>query len=183
MGEAIVSEQFCHVVSAETQAWIRRHNLDNLDLEAAVKLAEDFEDSLIFVKTSLLTAPLPQSSQAPPPLPARPAHGQPYLLIMETKVGPQLGCQQPGHLARSCPLAMECDVAACYLTSEVGRQWGNGREGPCIVVVGKGKIHALVDTGCDQTLIRMALLAGVSWKPQGQMAISCIHGDTATYPY
>ncbi|RXM30133.1 Zinc finger protein with KRAB and SCAN domains 3 [Acipenser ruthenus] len=37
MGEAIVVEQFCHVVGAETQAWIWRQNSDNL--EDAVKLA------------------------------------------------------------------------------------------------------------------------------------------------
>ncbi|MGH0169641.1 UNVERIFIED_CONTAM: hypothetical protein FKN15_057226 [Acipenser sinensis] len=67
MGEAIVTEQFCYVVGAETQAWRRRHNPDTL--EAAVKLAEDFEDSLISAKTGLLIAPLPRSSQAPTPLP------------------------------------------------------------------------------------------------------------------
>ncbi|XP_033852947.3 uncharacterized protein LOC117398065 [Acipenser ruthenus] len=44
MGETIVVEQFCHVVGADTQAWIRRHNPDTL--EGAVKLAEDYEDSL-----------------------------------------------------------------------------------------------------------------------------------------
>ncbi|MGH0164902.1 UNVERIFIED_CONTAM: hypothetical protein FKN15_069974 [Acipenser sinensis] len=38
-GEAVVVEQFCHVVDAETQAWIRCHNHDSLD--KAVKLAED----------------------------------------------------------------------------------------------------------------------------------------------
>ncbi|MGH0155146.1 UNVERIFIED_CONTAM: hypothetical protein FKN15_028440 [Acipenser sinensis] len=37
MGKAMVVEQFCHVVSANTQAWIRCHNHDAL--EAAVKLA------------------------------------------------------------------------------------------------------------------------------------------------
>ncbi|MGH0183587.1 UNVERIFIED_CONTAM: hypothetical protein FKN15_012435 [Acipenser sinensis] len=45
MREVIVVEQFCHAVSTKTQAWIRRHNPDIL--EEAVKLVEDFEDSLI----------------------------------------------------------------------------------------------------------------------------------------
>ncbi|MGH0173459.1 UNVERIFIED_CONTAM: hypothetical protein FKN15_001819 [Acipenser sinensis] len=55
MGEAIVVEQFCHVVGAETQAWIRRHNPDTL--EEAVKLAEDFEDSLTSARIGILSAP------------------------------------------------------------------------------------------------------------------------------
>ncbi|MGH0129967.1 UNVERIFIED_CONTAM: hypothetical protein FKN15_055830 [Acipenser sinensis] len=60
MGEAIVTEQFYHVVGAETQSWIRRHNPHTL--EAAVKLAEDFKDSLISANIGLLTAPLQRSS-------------------------------------------------------------------------------------------------------------------------
>ncbi|RXN01335.1 hypothetical protein EOD39_7064 [Acipenser ruthenus] len=44
MGEGMVMEQFCHVVGAETQAWICYHNL--VTLEEAVKLAEDYEESL-----------------------------------------------------------------------------------------------------------------------------------------
>ncbi|MGH0166097.1 UNVERIFIED_CONTAM: hypothetical protein FKN15_064892 [Acipenser sinensis] len=71
MGEAMVVEQFCHVVGPGTQVWIRRHNPDML--EAAVKLAEDFEDSLVSSRTDLLTAaPVPQSSHVPPPLPVQP---------------------------------------------------------------------------------------------------------------
>ena len=50
------------------------------------------------------------------------------------------------------------------------------------VILGNVKTQALVDTGCGQTLIRESLLGGVLWQPQGQVAISCIHGDTATYP-
>ena len=68
MGEAIVIEQFCHVVGAETQGWIRRHNPDTL--EQAVKLAEDFEDSLVSAQTGLLTPPPQRSGRAPPPLSA-----------------------------------------------------------------------------------------------------------------
>ncbi|MGH0131029.1 UNVERIFIED_CONTAM: hypothetical protein FKN15_022224 [Acipenser sinensis] len=59
MGEAIVVEQFCHVVCADTQAWIRRHNPDTL--EEAVKLTEDYEDSLISAQNGLLTAPVHQN--------------------------------------------------------------------------------------------------------------------------
>ncbi|MGH0155480.1 UNVERIFIED_CONTAM: hypothetical protein FKN15_067215 [Acipenser sinensis] len=55
MGEAIVVEQFCHVVGTDTQAWIWCHNPDTL--EDAVKLAEDFEDSLVSARTDRLTAP------------------------------------------------------------------------------------------------------------------------------
>ncbi|MGH0148728.1 UNVERIFIED_CONTAM: hypothetical protein FKN15_038870 [Acipenser sinensis] len=71
MGEAIVTEQFCHVAGAETQAWIRHHKPDTL--EAAMNLVEDFQDSLISAKTSLLTtSPIPWSSRAPTPLPVPP---------------------------------------------------------------------------------------------------------------
>ncbi|XP_058848156.1 uncharacterized protein LOC117402822 [Acipenser ruthenus] len=55
MGEAIVVEQFCHVVGADTQAWIRRHNPDTL--EGAVKLSEDYEDPLVSARTGILSAP------------------------------------------------------------------------------------------------------------------------------
>ncbi|XP_041095691.1 olfactory receptor 142-like [Polyodon spathula] len=39
--------------------------------------------------------------------------GPPCLPLMETEVGPQLGCNQPGHQARSCPAAM--DVNSCFI--------------------------------------------------------------------
>ncbi|XP_058884688.1 uncharacterized protein LOC131737749 [Acipenser ruthenus] len=55
MGEAIVMEQFCHVVGAETQAWVRRHNPTTL--EQAVALAENYEDSLVSARTTLLDCP------------------------------------------------------------------------------------------------------------------------------
>ncbi|XP_041114346.1 E3 ubiquitin-protein ligase TRIM58-like [Polyodon spathula] len=83
MGEAIVVEQFCHVVSAKTQAWIRHHNPDTL--EEAVRLAEDYEDSLMSAPVGIL-------------------------------------CNQPGHRARSCPSAMECDMAVCNWAPGTGRR-------------------------------------------------------------
>ncbi|MGH0175187.1 UNVERIFIED_CONTAM: hypothetical protein FKN15_069962 [Acipenser sinensis] len=60
MGKALVVEKFCHVVGAETEARIRRHNPDTM--KDAVKLAEDLEDSLVSTKTGLLTAPVQRSS-------------------------------------------------------------------------------------------------------------------------
>ncbi|MGH0136705.1 UNVERIFIED_CONTAM: hypothetical protein FKN15_062013 [Acipenser sinensis] len=191
MGEAIVVEQFCHVVGAETQAWIRRHNPDTL--EEAVKLAEDFEDSLTSARIGILSAPALRSSR--PLSPSPPSSSPPSFQGSRPPRAPiPLGplasppwrprCHQPGHLARSCPAAMECDVAACNWAPETGKRGEYGREGPCLinVVLGNVKTHALVDTGCEQTLIRTALLGGVSWRPRGQVAISCIHGDTAAYP-
>ncbi|MGH0167657.1 UNVERIFIED_CONTAM: hypothetical protein FKN15_070216 [Acipenser sinensis] len=226
MGEAIVVEQFCHVVGADTQAWIRRHNPDTL--EGAVKLAEDYEDSLVSARTGILSAPAlrntrpsPLSPPTPPPpsvpgpRPPRPPTPMGHLASpsWRPRLAPSWGrgaaptslpyqqrdrhlttvssvppicfrCNQQGHLARSCPAAMECDVAACNWAPEIGKRGENGREGPCMidVVLGNVKTHALVDTGCEQTLIRTALLGGVSWRPRGQVAISCIHGDTAAYP-
>ncbi|XP_058865597.1 uncharacterized protein LOC131707274 isoform X2 [Acipenser ruthenus] len=162
MGEAIVVEQFCHVVGAETQAWIRRHNPDTL--EEAVKLAEDFEDSLTSARIGILSAPAlrssralspspPTSSPPPPsfqgprppraPTPLGPLASPPW----RSRLAPSWGrgaapaplpyqqrdrflthapsvppicfrCHQPGHLARSCPAAMECDVAACNWAPE-----------------------------------------------------------------
>ncbi|MGH0149802.1 UNVERIFIED_CONTAM: hypothetical protein FKN15_016115 [Acipenser sinensis] len=226
MGEAIVVEQFCHVVGAETQAWIRRHNPDTL--EEAVKLAEDFEDSLTSARIGILSAPALRSSR--PLSPSPPSSSPPSFQgsrpprapiplgplaspLWRPRLAPSWGrgaapaplpyqqrdrflthapsvppicfrCHQPGHLARSCPAAMECDVAACNWAPETGKRGEYGREGPCLinVVLGNVKTHALVDTGCEQTLIRTALLGGVSWRPRGQVAISCIHGDTAAYP-
>ncbi|MGH0180266.1 UNVERIFIED_CONTAM: hypothetical protein FKN15_003796 [Acipenser sinensis] len=226
MGEAIVVEQFCHVVGAETQAWIRRHNPDTL--EEAVKLAEDFEDSLTSARIGILSAPALRSSRPlspSPPSPSPPSFPGPRPPRAPIPLGPLASppwrpgvapswgrgaapaplpyqqrdrfithapsvppicfrCHQPGHLARSCPAAMECDVAACNWAPETGKRGEYGREGPCLikVVLGNVKTHALVDTGCEQTLIRTSLLGGVSWRPRGQVAISCIHGDTAAYP-
>ncbi|XP_058851963.1 uncharacterized protein LOC131699403 isoform X2 [Acipenser ruthenus] len=162
MGEAVVVEQFYHVVGTETQAWIRRHNPDTL--EKVVKLAEDFEDSLVSTQTWILPAPVHHSSRAPPPLslppPPPPALGsrpprpptpmghlaspswRPRLALSQGRgaspaplpdqqrdryltsvpsVPPAcLRCNQPGHLARSCPAAMECDVTACNWAPEIG---------------------------------------------------------------
>ncbi|MGH0143847.1 UNVERIFIED_CONTAM: hypothetical protein FKN15_038435 [Acipenser sinensis] len=93
-------------------------------------------------------------------------------------------CHEAGHIARYCPAAMECDVASCFTSAEAGEYQGKGREGPCIINVKGGKMstHALVDSGCEQTIIRPALLEGVSWRPQGAVTISCVHGETKTYP-
>ncbi|XP_058841537.1 uncharacterized protein LOC131697382 [Acipenser ruthenus] len=199
MGEAIVMEQFCHVVGAETQAWIRRHNPTTL--EQAVALAENFEDSLVSARTTLLDCTPPSSAKGPPqnlapgprPIKSPAPSGHPAPLPWRQRLAPSWGrmappapltyqqrdryvpsspsappicfrCQQSGHIARYCPAAMECDVAACHLASETGKKWGNGREGPCIVDVALGNVstHALVDTGCEQTLIRTAFLGGMS---------------------
>ncbi|XP_058872352.1 zinc finger protein 202-like [Acipenser ruthenus] len=152
MGEAIVMEQFCHVVGGETQAWIRRHNPTTLD--QAVALAENFEDSLMSAQTTLLNYPSSSVTKGPPPNPPgpRPARppaplGHPSSLPWRQRLAPSWGrmvspaplsyqqrdkyvpplpsappvcfrCQQPGHIARYCPAAMECDVAACHLASE-----------------------------------------------------------------
>ncbi|MGH0145898.1 UNVERIFIED_CONTAM: hypothetical protein FKN15_007271 [Acipenser sinensis] len=160
MGEAIVVEQFCHVVGAETQAWIRRHNPDTL--EEAVKLAEDFEDSLTSARIGILSAPALRSSRPlspSPPSPSPPSFPGPRPPRAPIPLGPLASppwrpgvapswgrgaapaplpyqqrdrfithapsvppicfrCHQPGHLARSCPAAMECDVAACNWAPE-----------------------------------------------------------------
>ncbi|XP_058862677.1 uncharacterized protein LOC131704957 [Acipenser ruthenus] len=153
MGEAIVMEQFCHVVGAETQAWVRRHNPTTL--EQAVALAENFEDSLVSARTTLLDCPPPSAAKGPPsnPFPGPRAvrspapSGHPGPLPWRQRLAPSWGrmvppaplsyqqrdkyvpplpsappvcfrCQQPGHIARYCPAAMECDVAACHLASE-----------------------------------------------------------------
>ncbi|MGH0162912.1 UNVERIFIED_CONTAM: hypothetical protein FKN15_043837 [Acipenser sinensis] len=203
MGEAITVEQFCDVVGTETQVWIRCHNPTTL--EAAINLAEDFEDSLVSAHTNLATAPVHWNSCTPPPLsapsttpgprpPRSPAPmGNLASSSWRSRLAPSGGkaatpaplpyqqrdkyitnvpsfspicfrCNQQGHQARSCPLAMECDVAACSWASGAGKRREIGREGPCIVnaVLGKVTTHALVDTLCEQTLINAALLVGVS---------------------
>ncbi|MGH0191045.1 UNVERIFIED_CONTAM: hypothetical protein FKN15_054891 [Acipenser sinensis] len=173
MGEAIVVEQFCHVVGADTQAWIWRHNPDTL--EATVKLAEDYEDSLVSARTGILSAPAlrnsrpsplypptPQPPSVPGPRPPRPPTpmGYPASPPWRPRLTPSWGrgaapaplpyqqwdrnlttvpsvpltcfrCnQQQGHLARSCPAAMECDVATCNWAPEIGKHGENGWEGP-----------------------------------------------------
>ncbi|MGH0160607.1 UNVERIFIED_CONTAM: hypothetical protein FKN15_039489 [Acipenser sinensis] len=65
IGEVFVVEQFCHVVGAETQAWIRCHNPDIM--EKALKLTEDFEDSQVSTQTAY--SPLQHNRAAAPPSP------------------------------------------------------------------------------------------------------------------
>ncbi|MGH0180360.1 UNVERIFIED_CONTAM: hypothetical protein FKN15_004003 [Acipenser sinensis] len=102
MGEAIALEQFCHVVGAKTQAWIWRHNLATL--EATIRLAEDFEDSLISSPISLMEPSLTTEQQGTGSTSTITPHhmgiqtsqitkhnGQPNLSTMEAMAGPQLG--------------------------------------------------------------------------------------------
>lgn len=79
---------------------------------------------------------------------------------------------------------MECGVASRFLTPEAGKSRGNGWAESFIVdiCIGDVSTHALVDSGCEQTLIEDAVLVSVSWETQGTMAISCIHGETRLYP-
>ncbi|MGH0153241.1 UNVERIFIED_CONTAM: hypothetical protein FKN15_024795 [Acipenser sinensis] len=37
-------------------------------------------------------------------------------------------CNQPGHMARSCPAAMEYDMAVCNWAPEIGKRGENGQE-------------------------------------------------------
>ncbi|MGH0169336.1 UNVERIFIED_CONTAM: hypothetical protein FKN15_067088 [Acipenser sinensis] len=89
MGEAVVVEQFCHVVGADTQVWIRRHNPDTL--EAAIKLAEDYEDSLVSARIGILSVPAPRSSRLlhlSPPTPPLPSVPRPRPPRPPTPMGP-----------------------------------------------------------------------------------------------
>ncbi|MGH0141209.1 UNVERIFIED_CONTAM: hypothetical protein FKN15_002553 [Acipenser sinensis] len=38
-------------------------------------------------------------------------------------------CKEPRHITRLCPLAMECNVATCYLASETGNGAETGDRG------------------------------------------------------
>ncbi|MGH0154252.1 UNVERIFIED_CONTAM: hypothetical protein FKN15_033625 [Acipenser sinensis] len=188
---------------------------------------EDFEDFRVSIRTGLLTPLLPLTSRGaapavpptPPPLGPRPAKppipmGRPTSSPWMQRLAPSWGrfatpdllpyqqrdrsltpgpsapiicfrCHELGHIAPMCPSAMECNVATCYLASEAGNEQGNGQEGPCIidVVVGNVSTQASVDSGCAQTLIQTSLLGGMSWQPQGKVAISCIHGDPTLKAY
>ena len=79
---------------------------------------------------------------------------------------------------------MEVDLAKRSWSAVTGRNIGECREGPyqLRVQVGDKSSYAFADSGCAQTLIRQALLEGVTWEPQGKVAISCIHGETRVYP-
>ncbi|MGH0127559.1 UNVERIFIED_CONTAM: hypothetical protein FKN15_031313 [Acipenser sinensis] len=82
-------------------------------------------------------------------------------------------CHEPGHIARMCPSAMECNVATCYLASETGKERGNGREGPCIIDVVVGNAPRWVKAGrydgtspweAYQAKFKMAALNN-AWSP------------------
>ncbi|XP_058852567.1 splicing factor 1-like [Acipenser ruthenus] len=126
-----------------------------------MKLAEDYEDSLVSARTGILSAPAlrnnrPSSLSPPtPPPPSIPGPRPPTPMghlaspPWRPRLAPSWGrgaapaplpyqqrdrhlttvssvppicfrCNQQGHLARSCPAAMECDVAVCNWTPEIG---------------------------------------------------------------
>ncbi|XP_041132356.1 zinc finger protein 449-like [Polyodon spathula] len=93
MGEAIVMEQFYHVVGAETQAWIHQRNPATLD--QAVALAENFEDALMSSQSTLMNCPPPGTTIKTPPGP-RPARsptpsGHPAPLPWRQRLAPSWG--------------------------------------------------------------------------------------------
>ncbi|MGH0133485.1 UNVERIFIED_CONTAM: hypothetical protein FKN15_055727 [Acipenser sinensis] len=221
VAELINIEQFTSVMGAETRNWITQHRPTTL--EAAIDLAEAFEDAVL--PSSASTPPPPKSriqlpSPPPPslrpsltPVPARAPMGHLPPKQWRPRLAPSWGitggsshplaqgqrdrsaplassspvcwrCHEPGHIQRFCPAAMECDVASHYPALEAGKSWGKGREGPCVIAVkiGNKSTHALVDSGCGQTMIRTALVEGTSWQPHAQVAISCVHGKTKVYP-
>ncbi|MGH0144231.1 UNVERIFIED_CONTAM: hypothetical protein FKN15_002646 [Acipenser sinensis] len=96
-------------------------------------------------------------------------NGQPCLPSMEAKDGPQLG-----YICYPCPVAIPATGQTFNQCSLCLHNAPPGQKDCC----GASRYEYIYRSSG----VKAAFLAGVSWQPQGQVAISCIHGDTATYP-
>uniref|UniRef100_K7EXH9 Gypsy retrotransposon integrase-like protein 1 n=1 Tax=Pelodiscus sinensis TaxID=13735 RepID=K7EXH9_PELSI len=88
-------------------------------------------------------------------------------------------CGQEGHFRRDCPF-MDCSYGRALMADQRARSRADDKITVQVGVAGK-EVWALVDTGCNQTMVREALLPrGGTMGPT--IAMQCIHGDVKHYP-
>ena len=87
-------------------------------------------------------------------------------------------CNQKGHLAAKCPKLVPILQYCDYTGPAHGLQHGHHCQG---VVNGTPCDDIFVDTGATKTLVRGDLVQEEDIL-QGKTTISCVHGDTVSYP-
>lgn len=193
MLDRVFLEQFLEALPLTTRAWVKQHPHLNpniaVDLACAYHRAPEFKAGVgrtpitgprpppvrIFTRPEQKTGPLPRMG-FPRPIPPLPSsHNQ----------GPQCyQCLEWGHIARNCPRNLPPAEPM-----EIG--YSKGRiclvnQGPYqykrdVFLNGK-KRQALLDTGCHVSVVDRTLISPQQLRANEAVNVTCVHGDTKTYP-
>uniref|UniRef100_A0A669EMK6 CCHC-type domain-containing protein n=1 Tax=Oreochromis niloticus TaxID=8128 RepID=A0A669EMK6_ORENI len=204
--DKVVLEQFVEGLPAETARWVRCHR--PASLEVAMTLAEDHLAARAEEPGEGSQKP---SKQAPVPAPRRrvpaPAQGERAPVLSPTNLfasfvpsqGSEMSsaapepwraaqtpgqecwkCGQPEYLKRDCPL-MEVGQVFRVASAPAPSPGPGGTYS--IPVRTRGAIrHALVDTGCMQTLVHQSLVRPGALLEAEWVEVKCVHGDIHRYP-
>uniref|UniRef100_A0A669B7F8 Integrase catalytic domain-containing protein n=1 Tax=Oreochromis niloticus TaxID=8128 RepID=A0A669B7F8_ORENI len=89
-------------------------------------------------------------------------------------------CGQLGHLRRDCPLM---EVGQVFRVASAPATSSSPGGTYSIPVRTRGGIrHALVDTGCTQTLVHQSLVRPGALLEADWVEVKCVHGDVHRYP-
>ncbi|XP_042299936.1 uncharacterized protein LOC121917889, partial [Sceloporus undulatus] len=200
VAELIMVEQFVGTLPSQARNWVRCHKPQ--DLEAAVTLMEAYsaaEECEGGRPRRSIDGISVRGGKGPPGLGRGLGRGEATLGPTRSEVAPSkpegnagrsgkepsMGeaarkpvvcytCGVEGHIRKDCPV-MECSWADSWEAAQVRKDPSDARV-VNMRVNGK-EVRALVDSGCNQTLVREAPGIG----PTQLVNVRCIHGDLKPY--
>ncbi|XP_078533942.1 uncharacterized protein LOC144820212 [Lissotriton helveticus] len=185
----IYLEQYLASLHPATQKWVRQHA--RLTLDSAVEIASAYSRAQETQRPkeehpSRITPGNHPRVPRPPQVVRRPdpAPLMPYpILPRPHPPGPQCyHCGGFGHIARVCPQKeepMDIGMARNYACLTADNTPPPFR---CPVRIDGHGMMALADTGCRQSVLRPQELPHPVGPVTGNVAITCVHGDTKSYP-
>ena len=158
IGDAIVLEQFLHILNPELRVWVKEHNPQSS--KQAADLAEAFMAARRHTQGTLRDFDRKSSvksvgggrefrrSGSPNSKPHQP---RPKIICHN--------CGQPGHIKPECPLAPTRDARLCYTPCNGSTKATPSSMDALVPVRIRGKVwKALIDSGSSQTFIQRACL-------------------------
>lgn len=187
IGELIILEQFLRMINTEVRIWIKEH--DPATAREAARLAEVFVSARRGYKIYSYAR---GSSSTGPGKSEGPGQGVGQFSKMNTypmqsgKVDKKIicyNCGKEGHIKPSCPLRKEKPSNVSYVPrpSEEGDK-RRGLEQITEIALNGKKVHAMLDTGSSQTLVKEGLVSSDCFNEGAALGIRCVHGDVKGYP-